>query len=339
MFMRSVVLDFERQTVGECDRPQPEGVSPAQVLFRIHEVGVCGTDRDLAAFKMRRPTQKVSSLVLGHEALGQVVRCGRDVHALSEGDWVVPTVRRGCRPACSSCARGRPDLCTSFRYTERGIVGADGYFTEYAVDDASDLIRVPPSLLDFAILIEPMSVVEKAVARALAVRQSDDASALVLGLGPIGMLASLILKRRGFAVRVSSAEPEDHPRVGLLRSQGIGYSRLLSGSASLIVEAAGAADLALAALKCLAPCGVFVTLGAQSAPGEFSFIDLIVGNQTIVGSVNASRESFAAALSDLAALDDRVLRAMIRRFAFSDYRRTLFELPAAEPKFVHVIAD
>lgn len=337
--MRSVVLDFERHTVDECDRPQPEDVSPTQVLFRIHEVGVCGTDRDLAAFKMRFPAQNVSSLVLGHEALGQVVRCGRDVHGLSEGDWVVPTVRRGCFPPCPSCARGRPDLCTSFRYTERGIVGADGYFTEYAVDEASDLIRVPQSLLEFAILVEPMSVVEKAVARALAVRQSDEDSALVLGLGPIGVLASLVLKRRGFAVRVCSAEPEDHPRVRLLRAQGIGYSRRLCGKADLIVEAAGSADFALAALKCLAPCGVFVALGAQSAPGEFSFIDLIVGNQTIVGSVNASRESFEAALSDLAAFDDRALSAMIRRFAFGDYRRTLFGPSSAEPKFVHVIAD
>lgn len=170
-------------------------------------------------------------------------------------------------------------------------------------------------------------------------RQSDDNSALVLGLGPIGMLTTLVLKRRGFAVRVSSAEPEDHPRARLLRSQGIDYSRSLSGSAGLIIEAAGSADFALAALRCLAPCGVFVTLGAQSAAGEFSFIDLIVGNQTIVGSVNGSRESFEAALSDLAAFDASVLRAMIRRFAFGDYRRTLLEPSGEEPKFVHVIAD
>lgn len=337
--MRSVVLNFERRTLGERDLPEPEPVSSTQVLFRVHEVGVCGTDRDMAAFKMRRPAQDVPSLVIGHEALGQVVYCGSDVHGFSKGDWAVPTVRRGCRPPCPSCAKGRPDLCMSFRYTERGILGADGYFTEYAVDDASDLVRVPESLLEFAIFLEPMSVVEKAVARTLAVRQSNDNSALVLGLGPIGMLTAMVLERRGFDVRVVSAEPEDHPRARLLRSQGIHYSQSLSGSAGLIVEAAGSADFALAGLKHLAPCGVFVTLGAQSAPGEFSFIDLIVGNQTIVGSVNASRESFEAALSDLAAFDPTVMRAMIRRFAFGDYRRTLLEPSGAEPKFVHVIAD
>lgn len=336
--MRSVTLDFEHRRLGERDRAEPELGNPTEVLFRIHEVGVCGTDRDMAAFKMRRPAQDVPSLVIGHEALGQVLECGPDVHGLSRGDWVVPTVRRGCRPACASCANGRPDLCLTFRYTERGIFGADGYFTEYAVDDAADVIRVPEDLIESAIFLEPMSVVEKAIARALAVRQSEERSALVLGLGPIGILTALVLQQRGFGVRVYSAEPEDHPRVGLLRSNGVEYTRSLAGRSGLIVEAAGSAEIALAALKHLAPCGVFVTLGAQTTRGEFSFIDLIVGNQTIVGSVNASRESFEAGLQDLRAFNPKTLRAMIRRFAFGDYRRTILEPTGIEPKFVHVIA-
>jgi threonine dehydrogenase-like Zn-dependent dehydrogenase len=337
--MRSVTLDFEHRRLGERDRAEPELANPMEVLFRVHEVGVCGTDRDMAAFKMRRPAQDVPSLVIGHEALGQVVECGPGVHGLSKGDWVVPMVRRGCRPACSSCAKGRPDLCLTFRYTERGIFGADGYFTEYAVDDAADLIPVPGDLIESAIFLEPMSVVEKAIARALAVRQSQERSALVLGLGPIGILTALVLQQRGFSVCVYSAEPEDHARVRLLRSNGIDYTRSLEGRADLIIEAAGSAEVALAALKHLAPCGVFVTLGAQSTAGEFSFIDLIVGNQTIVGSVNASRESFEAGLRDLRAFDPTTLRAMIRRFAFADYRTTLLEPSDIEPKFVHVIAD
>jgi threonine dehydrogenase-like Zn-dependent dehydrogenase len=337
--MRSVALDFERRALGERDIPEPRRTGANEVLLRIHQVGVCGTDRDMVAFRMRRPENDPPWLVIGHEALGQVIECGPAVENLTPGDWVVPMVRRGCRPACPSCARGRPDLCLTLRYAERGLFGEHGYFTELAVDEASYLVRVPPSLLDVAVLAEPMSVVEKAISRALAVRQSEEQQALVLGLGPIGMLSALALQLRGFSVRVFSREPEDHPRARLLSEQGIGYTRSLDQPAGLIIEAAGSADLALAAIKLLAPCGVFVTLGAQYARGELSFIDLIVGNQTIVGSVNASRDAFECGLRDLAAIDRRALRAMIRRFGFGDYRRTLTEPSDIEPKFVHVIAD
>ena len=336
--MRSVALDLERRVLAERDIPEPERVTPNGVLFRIDQVGVCGTDRDMVAFRMRRPANDVPWIVIGHEALGQVVECGDSVEGLARGDWVVPMVRRGCQPPCPSCARGRPDLCLTYRYSERGLFGENGYFTEYAVDEASDLVRVPESLVDIAVLMEPMSVVEKAIGRALEVRQTEENTALVLGLGPIGMLTAMALQLRGFKVRVFSRELEDHPRARLLTSLGIEYTRSLDEPADLIIEAAGSSELALSAIRLLAPCGVFVTLGAQRAKGELSFIDLIVGNQTIVGSVNASRDSFERGVRDLAAIDARALLAMIRRFGFGDYHRTLTEPSDIEPKFVHMIA-
>jgi glucose 1-dehydrogenase len=335
--MRSVVLDIEHRRIEERDIAEPVVHHSEQVLFRIHEVGVCGTDREMVSFRLRRPANDVPNLVIGHEALGQVLETGSAVNGLKPGDWVVPMVRRPCSPPCHSCATGRNDLCLTYRFTERGIFGADGYFTQFAVDEARYLVRVPESLLPCAILIEPMSVVEKAIGRTIAIRQTDGNSALVLGLGPIGLLAALVLRMRGYRVRLFSLEPADHPRVRLLQSRGIEYVTSLSGTADIIVEAAGSGDLALAALRSLGPAGIFVTLGAQQVEGKFSFIDLIVGNQTIIGSVNASPESFQAALTDLEMLGCPALAPMIRRFDFKDYRRTLFEQPGLEPKFVHVM--
>jgi glucose 1-dehydrogenase len=337
--MRSVVLDFERRQVVEADLPEPRIDSPRQVLFRIHEVGVCGTDRELANFRMRHRPGDAPRIVIGHEALGQVVECGSEVQTLSRGDWVVPTIRRGCSPPCSSCASGRTDLCLTNGYSERGIHNLDGYFTEFAIDDASDLIRVPESMLGFAVLLEPLSVVEKAVERAIALRQSSGRSALVLGMGPVGMLAALILQLRGYGVTVLSLEAEDHPRAAILRSMEVSYTSTLAGFYDVIFEAAGSADLALAALKHLGPCGVFLVLGAKQVTGEFSFMNLILGNQTIAGTVNASRDAFELGARDLARIPERVLTSMFRRCAFADYPRTLFEPSAMEPKFVHEIAN
>ncbi len=336
--MRSVVLDIEHRRIEERDLAEPSVEQSNQVLFRVHEVGVCGTDREMVSFRLRRPSDDVPGLVIGHEALGQVVETGSAVDSLRRGDWVVPMIRRPCDPPCRSCARGRNDLCLTYKFTERGIFGADGYFTETAVDEARFLVRVPERLVPFAILLEPLSVVEKAVGRAISIRQTDENSALVLGLGPIGLLAALVLARRGYRVRVFSLEPHDHPRVRLLTSNGIEYITELTGTADVIVEAAGSAELALAALRLLGPAGIFVTLGAQQVEGKLSFIDLIVGNQTILGSVNSSPESFQAALTDLETFPPESLTPMIRRFGFSDYRRTLYDQPGQEPKYVHVIA-
>jgi glucose 1-dehydrogenase len=334
--MRSLVLDIEHRRLEERDLPEPSIESPSQVRFRVHEVGVCGTDRELVSFRLRLRPGDAPRIVIGHEALGQVEETGSGVDGIRRGDWVVPMIRRPCSPPCRSCARGRNDLCLTAGFTERGIFGADGYFTEYAVDDARYLVTIPERLIDFAILLEPLSVVEKAIGRALAVRQTEENSALVLGLGPIGILSALVLESRGYRVRVFSLEPADHPRARMMREHGIEYVTRIDGKADVIVEAAGSAELALAALSALGPAGVFVVLGAGQAEGAFSFIDLIVGNQTIVGSVNASPASFAAALADLDTLPSPALRAMIRRFEFADYRTTLFDRPpGTEPKFVH----
>lgn len=337
--MRSVVLDFERRVLEEQERPEPQLLSPSSVKFRVHEVGVCGTDRELANFRMRPRARDAMKIVIGHEALGQVVECGSGVTALVAGDFVVPTVRRRCGLPCSSCARGRSDLCVTFRYSERGIFNLDGYFTEFAVDEVDDLVRVPSRLAGYAVLLEPLSVVEKCAQRIEAVRQTDGRDALVLGLGPVGILAALVLQLKGYRVTLYSQESEDHPRVAILHHSGIVYTRALAGKWDVIVEAAGSADLALAAVRLLGSCGVFVTLGAQKATGEFSFIDLIVGNQSVVGIVNASREAFERGIEDMERLPEASLRAMIRRFGFGDYRSTLIEPSGSEPKFVHVIAD
>jgi glucose 1-dehydrogenase len=335
--MRSLVLDLEHRVLEERDTAEPVLQHPGDVLFQIHEVGVCGTDREMVSFHMQRPEDDVPHLVIGHEALGQVIAAGADVHDLKPGDWVVPMIRRPCLPACPSCSRGRTDLCLTCRYTERGLFGADGYFAEFAVDPAAYLVRVPEHLIRYAVLLEPMSVVEKAVNRAIDIRQTSENDALVLGSGPIGILSALILQARGYRVRVFSLEPPDHPRAQLLTREGIEYTRELGAPADLIVEAAGSAELALEAIRLLAPAGIFVTLGAGQATGEFSFLRLIVGNQTIIGSVNASRDSFEAALADLHRLPFTALDAMIRRFAFGDYRQTLLEPSSPEPKFVHVV--
>jgi threonine dehydrogenase-like Zn-dependent dehydrogenase len=246
-------------------------------------------------------------------------------------------VRRGCKPPCTSCGRGRRDLCITGKYTERGIVGLHGYFTERAVDAEDDLVRVPLKLVDFGVLIEPLSIAEKAIVRALAVHEGEPRTALVLGLGPIGMLAAMALKARGYSVRVQSIEPADHSRAAVLRMQDIAYEPELKGSADIVIEATGSTTAALFALEHLPPLGVLVVLGAPNGAGAVPFLRMIVNNQSVIGSVNADGEAFRAAVEDLARFDRRALAALITRARFADLDRTLTAPPFAAPKIVHVL--
>jgi len=339
--MRAVAVNFENHKVELRSVPEPDAVGDGEVLFRVHQIGVCGTDREVAGIRLVQPPPGDSHLTIGHEALGQIVATGSNVDSLQPGDWVVPMVRRPCA-ACIPCSDGRSDLCASGDYVERGIVRLHGYFSDYAVDDRRYLLTVPAGLLDVAILIEPLSAVEKAVAVALNMHNRyysfDPPRALVLGAGTIGILAALVLRARGFDVAVASLEERDHPRGRVLESAGIPYTTVdRAPQADIVIEAAGSADALTNGARSLERNGVMVILGAPNATAAFPYRDLIVRNQSLIGSVNASMESFEQALADLARFDRRVLDAMIHRVRFDDFERSLLGPLGPYPKIVHML--
>src|SRR5262249_39730994 len=136
---------------------------PDQVKLRILEVGICGTDKEICSFEYGTPPTGSDYLVIGHEALGEVVEVGAAVTHLAPGDLVVPTVRRPCSHAhCRSCQAGHQDFCETDDFTERGIKGAHGYLTEFVVDEAHYMNPVPRYLREIAVLVEPLTIAEKA---------------------------------------------------------------------------------------------------------------------------------------------------------------------------------
>ena len=79
--------------------------------FRMLQAGVCGTDREIGSFQYGTPPAGSEFLVLGHEALGEVMEVGPDVTAFNAGDLAVPMVRHPCpHDACAPCREGRQDF-------------------------------------------------------------------------------------------------------------------------------------------------------------------------------------------------------------------------------------
>jgi glucose 1-dehydrogenase len=292
-------------------------VGPNDVLVKVIRVGVCGTDREIIHGVIGTAPVGTADLVIGHEVLGRVIATGNGVHDLNEGDIVTATVRRP--DGCPACEAGQPDMCLWGEYEERGIVHRHGFMTECFVENRDFIIPVPAHLEDIGVLVEPLSVVEKAVRQVDLIQRRmaywSPATAVVLGAGPIGILGTLLLRSRGLTVATVARTPEPNAAASVVAGAGAEYvstreesldslkARL--GNIDIILECTGASPLAFAAMTMLGTNGVLallsVTSGDRMAEVNANRINtsLVAGNKTVVGSVNAGLEDFTSAVDHL----------------------------------------
>jgi len=341
--------------VVEHDPPHPS--SPADVRLRVLEVGVCGTDREICRFEFGTPPAGSDHLILGHECLAEVVEVGPAVTQLARGDLVVPVVRRPCpHAACEPCRDGRQDLCTTGDFVEHGIKERHGFLAEEVVEDARHLHRVPPALRDVAVLVEPLTIAEKALGQIREVRERTGrggTTAVVAGAGAVGILGALVLAAGGFETHVWSLEPESGPQATLLASAGIRYvsaereplAQLGAGlgRVDVLYEATGAPEVVFQALAALGHNGVLVLTGLPGGrrPLEIDAAalmrNLVLRNQVVLGTINASPDAFGAAIRDLAVFESRwpgVARAVITGRFPLDAHGDLLQGPARGIKSV-----
>ena len=309
------------------ERPEPSITTPDEVKVRVIRVGICGTDREEVSGGRAQAPDGQKELVIGHEMFGQVASVGSSVTRVKPGDYAVFTVRRGCAE-CACCLMNRADMCQTGKYRERGIRGLDGYQTEFVVDREQYIVQVPAELEPVGVLMEPLSVVEKAVDEALAVQtvRCPDAATtpdwlhgrrcLVAGLGPVGLLAAMVLRLRGGEVYGLDVVDSNTERPKWLLEIGGHYidGRQVPadqvakkiGGMDLILDASGIAGLEFNLLDALALNGIYVLTGIPGGdrplqiPGAELIRQLVLDNQVMVGSVNAARGHFQMAADDLA---------------------------------------
>jgi threonine dehydrogenase-like Zn-dependent dehydrogenase len=319
--MRALAVVPQEKSIRLVERSVPDRPRGSEVLLRTVEVGLCGTDREIASFEYGAPPSGATELVIGHEALTEVVEAGPDVTWARPGDLVVPTVRRPCKnPRCVACREGRQDFCITGEFSERGILRADGFLCEYSIEEERYLVPVPRVLEGVAVLVEPLSVAAKAadVFNTIHSRFGFDVArmrGLVLGAGPIGLLGTMVLQAQGFETFVFSREDEDGARADLVRACGANYvssgrtplDRLSEriGKIDVVYEAVGVPEVAFGALPVLAANGVMILTGVPAKRGPVSadlshwMLDIVLKNQVIFGTVNASRSNYEDAVRRL----------------------------------------
>ena len=324
--MKAIAIVPGQSIVRLVDRPEPMISQPDEVKLKTIRVGICGTDREEVAGGRADPPFGQNELVIGHEMLAQVTEVGASVSRVKPGDLAVFTVRRGCG-RCLPCSMNRSDMCETGDYRERGIKGMDGYQTEFIVDREQYLIRVPAELEPVAVLTEPLSIAEKAIDEAVRIQfaRLPDAQAtpnwlygrrcLVAGLGPVGLLAAMILRLRGAevygldVVEPGSARPQwlEHIGGSYVDGRKVPADKIETRlpPMELIIEAAGIASLQFNLVDALALDGIYVPTGIPGGDrplqldGAELIRSLVLRNLGMVGSVNAARDHYQLAVEHL----------------------------------------
>jgi threonine dehydrogenase-like Zn-dependent dehydrogenase len=320
------------------DVPEPDA-REGSVLVEAIAVGVCGTDVEIVEGKYGWAPPGKPRLVLGHESLGRVVDPGPS-SGLKKGDLVVGIVRRPDPVPCPNCAVGEWDMCRNGQYTERGIKQIDGFMSERWRIEPEYAIKVDPSLGILGVLLEPTTVITKALEQVSAVGHRSfwqPRTVLVTGAGPIGLLAAF-----GASLAVTEVHVLDRVETGLkpelVRALGATYhagSILDLGiEPDVIIECTGVGAVIADSIKKIGAGGVvcLTGVGEGGITPTWAVADMaaaaVLKNNVLVGSVNANKRHWYKASQALARADRKWLNRLItRREKPENFRQALERKP------------
>jgi S-(hydroxymethyl)glutathione dehydrogenase/alcohol dehydrogenase len=289
-------------------------LGPRDVRVRIDATGVCHSDLSLARGKLAQPVPAV----LGHEAAGTVVAVGGKVDAAMVGTRVVLLWITPCGQ-CFYCLNGQRHLCAngSARAAEPYALDADGgpvypglsvgSFAEQTVVPVDAVVPVPDGIQMHHAALLGCAVSTGAGAALKAAKVTPGSSALVLGLGGVGLSAIMGARiagaktiiavdrnpeKRQTAEAVGATdflEPGDELKAGVRKltgGRGVDFAFDCVGSAATIRDAWSLARRGGSA--CI------VGIGGKEETVSFNALELFHFARTLVGcvggSVDVSRE-------------------------------------------------
>lgn len=303
-----VQYDLKPLAVELRELPLPE-IEEGDVLLEVNAVSVCGSDvhqyHNTHSWPVRTP------VVLGHEFGGVVARAGRRVRGVKEGDRVVSETAASICGQCLYCRTGEYNLCPKRKGFGYGINGA---MAGYVSVPERCLHQIPDSLaFSRAALTEPCCVAYNSVTVNSHIRPGD--TVVVLGPGPIGLLAAEMARLNGAGTLIVAGMTQDAPRLRAAEALGVTHAidiqttdlvEFVRGlgdglGADLVIDAAGASAALKAALEITRPGGQITKVGWGPQPLGFSLDPLVQKAIKLQGSFSHTFRHWEKVVAMLAA--------------------------------------
>ncbi len=278
------------------------------VLLQVGAVGVCGSDIHQY---LATPSWRVEvPVTLGHEFTGTVVDAGKQVSEFKSGDRVVSETAARICGRCAYCRSGNYNLCP--RRQGYGAI-IDGAMARYVRVPARCLHHIPSHLsFERAALTEPSCVAYTAVVERSNLNPGQ--SALILGPGPIGLLALLMARLQGASTTVVAGLSADAARLELAKKLGATHvvdlqrddlGVLLESvgdgfGVDLVVDAAGAAASFRTAMSAVRPMGEIAKVGWGPGPLNASLDPIVQKAVTVNGSFSHNHATWERVIALLA---------------------------------------
>ena len=238
--MRAWVLG-EPNELKQIDKPVPVP-GKAEILIRVDAVAICATDLEIIEFgspaKIQGGLPFNKNWTPGHEYMGTVAALGPGVDEFKVGDRVTVEIHAGCGQ-CKRCRQGMYTAClnygANFGAIDKGHRAngftTDGGFAEYVVNHVNTVINVPDSMSD-----EEATLVVTAGTSMYALTELGGLvageSVVVIGPGPIGLLAVAVAKALGANPVILSGTRENRLEIG----RKLGADRIVNVKEERLVE-------------------------------------------------------------------------------------------------------
>ncbi len=286
--------------VDSVDTPSP---GHGEVLVRIHDAGVCGTDLHILDGMIKPDPYPMT---VGHEAAGVVAATGEGV-LLAAGTRVAVYNKLFCG-ACAQCLVGRHHLCDR----QPGPLGVnrDGGDADYVDVPERNLVAVPDGVdLATAAVLTCAGMTAVHATKLSGLRIGD--TAVVNGIGGVGILVVQAARRAGARVIAVADTPE---KMALAQAHGAAGGVVLSGSdgydsvpeqvrglsggrgADVFFELVGTTASMTAGVRTLAKGGRFVSTGYTDQSLTIHPIEFILSETSLVSTVAATLPDLEDAL-------------------------------------------
>ena len=221
--MKAWVLgDPDELKLVDKDVPAP---GRAEALVRIDAVAICATDLEVISYgtpamvEGGKPFNK--NWTPGHEYMGTIAALGPGVDEFNIGDRVTVEIHAGCGQ-CKRCRMGMYTSCHNYGlnygdmnkgHRANGFT-TNGGFAEYAINNINTMIKVPDDMSDAEATLVVTAGTSMYGLTELGGLVAGE-SVVVIGPGPIGLLAVAVAKSLGASPVVLVGTRENRNKIGL----------------------------------------------------------------------------------------------------------------------------